>query len=692
MQRTYFPGMQLRAVAYAVQGDRIGVVPDVLEMTVTTPRGEAPTLSLSYAPGPNAVRGSVLEGEVEVAVEATFDGDTWEELPDARFVTQKTEHNLVNDGTDSRKVEAIHVSDYMKEALVWSVPEAAKDKEGKFKFLSKNAGEIIGTVWQAAAKRGWGEGLTLDATTTTDSANQRWAKVVTLYFDPSISILQIVDSLRDLGMIDTVWQGRTLKIYNADTTQARDLTASRVWPLATTLTGAPEAATWADMCTDVLVKGESGRTWLIHNDTAPKSMRRVEKVVEAGGVELEATARLVAEATLKSGAHVREEIKREWAAPDVHLLPWQDYRLGDWMMVERQGGMERLQVAQISVTQKEQAVSGHTTFGTVLDSLLGRLTKRTKGIVGLATTSGTGVRPNPPVSKNWPVPPQGLTGTTRAVVGQDGWPTAVVELQWGKVDADALGTKVDVTGYEVSWQNVKLSAERSGSYVTKGAEATTAAIAPLEVGVEYRFWVRAQTQDGVGAWSQPLIITTATDVTPPPVPPVPRLSQTLGVLNVGWLMVGENREAMPADFAGAEVSVQLPGVAPGVFSTMPAPVQRISLAGLEMREYEVCMRTYDRAGNRSAWGRAATITLKQNIDADAIAKQVEDKLKGSDAMQQAAREGTLKEMRHLTDAMTQVATNLVSSGPVPPDSGTIGSSMWIAPDGRIFVLRAEGDR
>lgn len=692
MQRTYFPGMQLRAVAYEVQGDRIGVVPDILEMTVTTPRGETPTLSMSYAPGPNAVRGNVLEGEVEVAVEATFDGDTWEELPDSRFVTQKTEYNLANDGTDSRKVEAIHVSDYMKEALVWSVPEAAKDKEGKFKFLSKNAGEIIGTVWQAATKRGWGKGLTLDATTTTDSANQRWAKVVTLYFDPSISILQIVDSLRDLGMIDTVWQGRTLKIYNADTTQARDLTSSRIWPLAATLTGAPEAATWADMCTDVLVKGESGRTWLIHNDTAPKSMRRVEKVVEAGGVELEATARLVAEATLKSGAHVREEIKREWAAPDVHLLPWQDYRLGDWMMVERQGGMERLQVAQISVTQKEQMVSGHTTFGTVLDSLLGRLTKRTKGIVGLATTSGTGVRPNPPVSKNWPVPPQGLTGSTRAVVGQDGWPTAVVELQWGKVDADALGTKVDVTGYEVSWQNVKLTAERSGSYVTKGAEATTAAIAPLEVGVEYRFWVRAQTQDGVGAWSQPLMITTATDVTPPPVPPVPRLSQTLGVLNVGWLMIGENGESMPADFAGAEVSVQLPGVAPGVFSTMPTPVQRISLAGLEMREYEVCMRTYDRAGNRSAWGRAATITLKQNIDADAIAKQVEDKLKGSDAMQQAAREGTLKEMRHLTDAMTQVATNLVSSGPVPPDSGTIGSSMWIAPDGRIFVLRAEGDK
>lgn len=105
-----------------------------------------------------------------------------------------------------------------------------------------------------------------------------------------------------------------------------------------------------------------------------------------------------------------EEIKREWAAADVHLLPWVDYRLGDWIMVERAEGMERLQVAQISVTQKDGMVVGHTTFGTVLDSLLGRLTKRTKGIVGLASTSGSGVRPSQPTSKYWPLPPSGPDG------------------------------------------------------------------------------------------------------------------------------------------------------------------------------------------------------------------------------------------------------------------------------------------
>ena len=691
MRRDYFPGMQLRAVAYEVQGARIGVVPDILEMTVTTPRGKTPTLSMSYAPGPNAIRGSVLEREVEVAVEATFNGADWEELPDARFITQKTEHNLVSDGTDSRKVQAIHVSDYLKEALVWSVPVESKDKDGKFKFLSRNAGVIIGTVWQNAVKRGWGAGLTLDANTVKDSANQDWAKIVTLYFDPTISLLQIVDSLRDLGMIDTVWQGRTLKLYNADTTQARDLTASKRWPLATTLTGAPEVATWADMCTDVLVKGEAGRTWLIHNDLAPRGMRRVEKVVEAGGVELEATARLVAEATLKSGAHVSEEIKREWAATDVHLLPWVDYRLGDWIMVERAEGMERLQVAQISVTQKDGMVVGHTTFGTVLDSLLGRLTKRTKGIVGLASTSGSGVRPSTPASKYWPLPPQGLVGSSRAVTNSEGWVRALVDLQWGRVETDTLGNAVDVVSYEVAWQLSMFGTSIAGSMVVRGADTTKATVGPLLPGTEYRFSVRAQSANATGAWSQPLILTTESDREPPPVPSRPVLSQSLGVLQVWWDYTGQNGQNMPADFAGVEVSVQHPGRPPAKFADMITPMQRTSIAGLEIRDYEVCLRAYDRAGNKSEWGPKATITLEQSIDTNAIVRSVEEKIAASDVLQRAARAEALKETQKLSEAMTQVAVSLVETGPYPPDKGVVDKSQWVSPDARVFTLRKKGD-
>ena len=684
---SYARGMTMRYVAYEQAGARLGVLPDALAGTFTCPRQATPSLTLSYPNGDMGVRGGLLDSAVEIAVELCYDGQTWHEPYNARFVNLSSEWNLIDDGTERRHADLIHIGHRLEGALVWNVPFNSMDKDGKYKFNSRNAGEILRTVWDAAVKRGWGAGLTLDVSTSIDSAGQGWAFQTTIAFDPSVSIKSILDTLMNMGMIDYRWRGRTLQVYNADSALKRENT-DVVWRLSAGTTSAPEKLDWSQLCTHVLVKGDSGRTWTFPNPEAPAGMPRTEKVVSAGGVELEATARRVADLTLKTGATPAAEVKREWEADDLQWLPFEDYALGDWIKVERGGGLERMRVTQISISVTENGrCQGHTTFGTMLDDVLSRLAKRQKGVLGAVNSDGKNPRPETPNSKNAPAAPQGLGVTSAAVIGAQGDAEAVATIQWQEVSTDTAGVAVDVTGYDISVREVPFQAGRLNT-----SKDTTGEVSGLIPGKQYAFSVRAVTRETLGVWSPEIIETMATDATPPPVPPPPRLSQTLGVLNVGWLMIGENGEGMPADFAGAEVSVQLPGVAPGVFSTMPAPVQRISLAGLEMREYEVRMRTYDRAGNRSAWGKPSTITLKQNIDADAIAKQVEDRIKGSDAMQQAAREGTLKEMKHLTEAMTQVATNLVSSGPVPPDSGTIGSSMWIAPDGRIFVLRAEGDR
>lgn len=680
-------GMAMRYVAYEQAGASLGVLPDALAGTFTCPRQATPSLTLSYPNGDQGVRGGLLDSAVEIAVELCYDGQTWHEPYNARFVNLSSEWNLIDDGTERRHADLIHIGHRLEGALVWSVPFNSMDKDGKYKFNSRNAGEILRTVWDAAVKRGWGAGLTLDVSTSIDSAGQGWAFQTTIAFDPSVSIKSILDTLMNMGMIDYRWRGRTLQVYNADSALQRENT-DVVWRLGAGTSSAPEKLDWSQLCTHVLVKGDEGRTWTFPNPEAPAGMPRTEKVVSAGGVELEATARRVADLTLKTGATPAAEVKREWEADDLQWLPFEDYGLGDWISVERGRGLERMRVTQISISVTENGrCQGHTTFGTMLDDVLSRLAKRQKGVLGAVNSDGKNPRPETPNNKNAPAAPQGLIVTSAAVIGAQGDAEAVATIQWQAVSTDTAGVAVDVTGYDISVREVPFQAGRLST-----SKDTTGEVSGLIPGKKYAFSVRAVTRETLGVWSPEIIETMATDVTPPPVPPPPRLSQTLGVLNVGWLMLGENGEGMPADFAGAEVSVQLPGVAPGVFSTMPTPVQRISLAGLEMREYEVRMRTYDRAGNRSAWGNPSKITLKQNIDADAIAKQVEDRLKGSDAMQQAAREGTLKEMKHLTEAMTQVATNLVSSGPAPPDSGTIGSSMWIAPDGRIFVLRAEGDR
>ena len=96
-------GFGLRLVAYWPDGGRVGPMPDVLEMTLTSPLNEEPTLTVSY-PVAGGVRGDLLDGEIELAVEYTPDnGASWVEPPGARFITTKVERNLLADGTESRR-------------------------------------------------------------------------------------------------------------------------------------------------------------------------------------------------------------------------------------------------------------------------------------------------------------------------------------------------------------------------------------------------------------------------------------------------------------------------------------------------------------------------------------------------------------------------------------------------------------
>ena len=687
LPNAYARGLAMRYVAYEVDGGRVGVLPDLLNGTWTVPRQDTPTLTLSYPSGDLGVRGGLLDGALEVAVELSYDGETWVEPYNGRFMTQSSEWNSLGDGTDSRRVELIHVGNRLEQALVWEVPEEAKASDGKYKFNSKNAGAILRTLWDAAVRRGWGASLGADFSAALDSAGQRWATITTLAFDPSATVLQVLKALSGMGMVDYRWRGRSLQVYNADGALARENTGL-VWRLAGNLS-APESKDWGQLCTHVLVKGDEGKTWVFENPEAPAGLPRTEKVVDAGGVELEDTARAVAKATLASGANAAEEVKREWEAAGVPWQPFRDYQPGDWVMVERgPGRLERMRVAQTSVSQTETGrVSGHTTFGTALDDILSRVVKQQRGITGAASSAGGLVKPDPPSAKHVPRAPEGLVVSSVAVVRDDGSVRASVSLAWGAVTTDKDGVAVDVVGYEVSYR--QLPSVRGPLYPVASGESVH--IGGLGAGVEYAFMVRALSADGGGAWSAEVSHVTAVDVEPPPVPSVPVLSQTLGVLGVYWDGLGAGGQGMPADYDHVEVSVAVPGAAPGRFTEMPRPMRRTNLAGLEVREWEVALRTVDRVGNRSGWGGRARIVLEQNIDTDAIAKAVEEKIAAGDALQKAAREQTLKEMAHLTEAMTQVAVALVDTGPYPPDAGVVGKTQWVSPDARLFVLRKKGD-
>lgn len=667
---------ELRAVAYDVLGERKGQLPDVLTMTLTEPRNAVSTLALDYAPG--GLNEEWLTGEVEVAVEWTHDGgNTWRELPDARFISQSVSYNDVSDGTDKLSFKGVAIGNMLSEAVLWEVPSESQDSDGKWNFLSRNAGTILRTVWDAAAARGWGDGLTLDVTPSTDSSGAEWATITTLAFDKTITLGKVLDSLVDIGMIDYRWQGRTLQVFNADTALTRDLSGKLHWPFAVGTTSAPESKSWADLCTDVLVKGEGGNVWRIHNDEAPAGLRRIEKVVEAGGVEQESTARMVAEATLQSGANVAEEVKREWTAGEMRWWPFVDYAVGDWVGVQRRNGVEKLQVAQISVTYNDSGVSGHTTFGTQLDDLLSRMAKKQKGIVGAASIAGNTTRPADTAAKRTPAVPEGLVCRTTPYTLTTGAERAVLEASWGAVAVDERGNALDGIEYEL------LAIVGAETRVWPMGSGTSGTVDGLIVGDTYQIYVRAvATGEGTRSeWSEGVTITVEGETTPPPTPSKPTVSGSLAVLTVTWDGLDSAGGGMPSDFDHFEVSAVAVGASPVVVARTYSPSELVArIPGLSYGEYEIRIRAVDTHGNVSEWSEYTQVTLETTVDSEAIKEQL-------DLMLPEITEASAIYQR----AAALVAGGDVKWGPYPPDDGEPGVTFWIAPDGKLWLMESKAE-
>lgn len=677
--------MDMRAVAYQVGGPKIGILPDILSCTVTIPRNSMPTISMTYPPGDIGVRGRLLGQEIEIGIECSY-GNDWFELPGGRFLSQKNVESPLWEETGSKSFEAIHISRYMQEALVWDIPKSEKDSDGKWKFKAVNAGMMLKTLWDRAVSRGWGKGLTLNCNQHHDSNNAAWATVATLSFGKSISLYQVLETLENLGMVDYQWQGRTLNVYNADTYMSR--TFNKTWPLSRGTTGAPESISWDALCTHLLVQGENGAAWHIKNDRAPTTLRRIEKVVEAGGVSLESTARLVARGHLEEASTAAEEVVREWKGDDLVLTPFRDYRIGDWLSVQRgYSQFDRLRVVQISITKDENGMSGHTTFGTRLDDVLSRLAKKTKGIVGGAAIAGNTVRPAPERGKaRKPGVPTGVVARGDVVKNAQGYDVGVIQVSWAPVEQGADGVVQDVDSYEMRLRTAPVPPKNTPGHwrSVPAAELTQGFVDTLDPGVAYEVGVRALTEGVPGDWSNSVLVQVPKDAEPPPVPTPPTAKNVLGVVVVGWNGRGVRDQGMPSDFHMLEVGVAIPGGQLEVKSQATGVgVREQRVAGLAVGDWEIALRAVDRDGNASAWSGRTTVKVQSLVDADAIRRSLDEVLPD-------VKQGILTESQKMNRAMAALASRGILAGEIPPDEGEIGRTLWVGPDGKVFKLKKRG--
>lgn len=612
----------IRLVAYAPNGPRLGLVPHPLAIQVGHPLNDVPAMTLRYsrhAPGAH-----LLAGPCEVALEWTDDGQTWTEPPDARFLRIKRGTDI----TDEAGVQRFEMPGYgwqLRKIVLYPGPAPLVD--GKRAFTSATPGSILQTFLAEAQARGALPALDWTFTTTHDSAGQPWAKILTIYYQPGLDALTTLINLAEQAVVDFRMEGRTLHVYNADTTLARDLTAA---PRVDLLLGrdvleAPDTGTLEDAANAVLVVGDEGLR-RSYSSSASLPWGRWENYIGQGGVSDEGTAFLLAESSLLRAARERVQHTREITPYGARWLPWRDYQPGDKIIAPGDGGASApLRVRQITLTKDDKGtVGGNVVLNDRFLEQSIRFARRTAGIVGGSTASGgSGAQPAPPTPRGrTAAAPEGLVVDPIAYVDATGHAQGQITATWGPVLLDVQGEAIDIDGYEL-FMRVNTQGAPWFLVATTEPDDTTATFSPLIVGEEYAFKVRATSQGVKGLFSDEYAVLIPHDVTPPPVPSAPTLTTRLGVIHVGWDGLGAGGEQMPADFHRVRVWMQDP-LNPG--ATEVGYLQAAGSIVVTGQPYgalrEFWLTAIDHAGNESAPSGSDVIAAVQLVQGDTAEESI----------------------------------------------------------------------
>ncbi|MEU7893933.1 hypothetical protein AB0B45_13825 [Nonomuraea sp. NPDC049152] len=201
----------------------------------------------------------------EIAVQWSVDGTVWTEAPDSRFLRIKRRGN----GSDPTGLVSFELPGF-----VWMLrkivlyPGTAPLVDGKRPFLAATAGAIQQTFIAEAKGRGSVPSLNWDFDPDTDSAGAAWDKVLTIYYQPGMDALTALQNLAEQGVCDYRVSGRTVQVFNADTTMERDL-ASGAAPVdlryGRDIAEAPDDGTLEDaqlLLAHLYARGTDGQTSL----------------------------------------------------------------------------------------------------------------------------------------------------------------------------------------------------------------------------------------------------------------------------------------------------------------------------------------------------------------------------------------------------------------------------------------------
>lgn len=622
--------LHARLVAYLPNGGRLGNLPAPLSWDASVVNNDLGALKVTYSR--RAVGGGILKRGLEQGLEIGLevsDGGAWSEPYNCRFLLIGRSRNA-EDVSDTVTLTCQSMGWLANKILNNDTSHliADGDNKGKRAFLSKNPGTILRTILdENKARKGAGLVLVPGFDTGKDAAGANWKNVYTLYYSLGTSLNSMLSSMVGGGAIDWRTEGRTLRIWNADSTSlSRDLSGRVHISMAHDILEAPEKESIEDLSSDILVEGDNGLIFRESNPAAPTPWGGWESYVSQGGVSDEATAKAFMQTTLASSARVRGQYTRSLLVTNAESLPLVDYRPGDWITAPTVQHGEKVRIQQVTVSLDSNGLKASITLNDkVYDSQV-RAAKKIAGITGGATLAGSeGGRPAPEKDHRVPNAPTGLVVQTDAYIGSDGFAHGLATASWSAVTEATNNTSIEISNYAIEWRKHVDGAPWHSAGTT---DKTQLGFGGLDCGTQVEVRVRAVPtySDKPGEWSSVFVATVESDTTPCSVPSRPVLASELGVVTVHWDGRTSNGARMESDFDHVEVGEGVNAAGMTVISATQSGQGDYLVTGLAAgSRHSYALRSVDHAGNRSGWSAVASVTVASAVSPEEV-KQIQQDL------------------------------------------------------------------
>ncbi|RGY75203.1 hypothetical protein DXA22_09300 [Bifidobacterium pseudocatenulatum] len=617
--------LHARLVAYRPFGARIGVLAEPVSFSASMLHNDDGAISIEYSllSGDAQAFDRELTDGLEVAVEVS-DGTGYREPDNARFVIT---------GRSGKTDDRTRTVTYSGQSISWLLSKAENndsshlltdgDNKGKRPFYSSNPGVILKTLLDENKQRGGvATGLSLGFDTAKDAGGAAWARKYTLYYSLGTDLQTILSSLVNGGGCDWRTTGRTLKMWNADSTAlSRDLSKSIVLQLARDISEAPFEESIADLASTILVEGDNNLLFRMDNPAAPTPWGKWESYSSQGGVSDKDTAQAFMQSTLADAARVRGQYTRDLIVSDVDNLPLVDFHAGDWITAPTVSHGEKVRVQEIDLSMRQnEGLSCSIALNDIKYDASVRQAKKIKGITGGAALAGSegGTTASSDRDHRVPKAPLGLIVQTDAYIGSDGYAHGLATAMWSAVTEATNNTAIEISNYAVEWRKHVDGAPWHSAGTT---DKTQLGFGGLDCGAQIEVRVRAVPtySDQLGEWSSVFVATVESDTTPCSVPSKPVLSSELGVVTIHWDGRTAAGASMEPDFDHIEVGEDAATAGMQVISATQAGKGDYVVTGLTVGgTHRYTLRSVDHAGNKSGWSSIASVTVASAVPQETL--------------------------------------------------------------------------